>query len=73
MQEKQNSAATKTSQRRAALRVAGSGPVKLRLPDTSSESFRGKCERESLSLANDPHEAEVGRTGAFLGRQYTRS
>jgi hypothetical protein len=33
--------------------------VQLWLPDTSSESFRRKCERESLSLANDPHDAEV--------------
>jgi hypothetical protein len=33
--------------------------VQLWLPDTSSESFRRKCERESLSLTNDPLEAET--------------
>jgi hypothetical protein len=44
---------------RESLRAAGLRPVQLWLPDTSSESFRQKCERESLSLASDPHEAEV--------------
>jgi hypothetical protein len=45
--------------RRAVLRVAGSGPLKLCRPETPSESFRLMCESESLSLANDPHEAEM--------------
>jgi hypothetical protein len=44
---------------REQLRSAGLRPVQLWLPDTSSESFRRKCERESLSLAGDPHEVEV--------------
>ena len=43
---------------RERLRAAGLRPVQLWLPDTSSESFRRKCERESLSLTNDPLEAE---------------
>jgi hypothetical protein len=44
---------------REQLRAAGLRPVQLWLPDTSSESFRRKCERESLSLTNDPLEAET--------------
>jgi len=41
------------------LRANGLRPVQLWLPDTSSDSFRRKCKQESLSLVNDPHEAEV--------------
>jgi len=41
------------------LRASGLRPVQLWLPDTSSESFRKKCEQESLSLADDPHETDV--------------
>ena len=44
---------------RESLRAAGLRPVQLWLPDTSSESFRQKCEQESLSLVADPHEAET--------------
>ncbi|MGA3100671.1 MAG: antitoxin MazE family protein [Terracidiphilus sp.] len=44
---------------REQLRAAGLRPVQLWLPNTSSESFRKKCEGESLSLANDPLEAET--------------
>jgi hypothetical protein len=44
---------------REALRAAGLRPVQLWLPDTSSESFRRKCEQESLSLAGDPLETDV--------------
>jgi hypothetical protein len=44
---------------REQLRAAGLRPVQLWLPDTTSESFRKKCERESLLLANDPLEAET--------------
>jgi hypothetical protein len=44
---------------REQLRAAGLRPVQLWLPDTSSEAFRKKCAQESLSLANDPHEAET--------------
>jgi len=34
-------------------------PVQIWVPDTRSESFRRKCERESMSLVADPHEAET--------------
>jgi hypothetical protein len=44
---------------REQLRAAGLRPVQIWLPDTSSENFRGKCERESLSLTNDPLEDET--------------
>ena len=44
---------------RDSLRAAGLKPVQLWIPDTRAESFRQKCERESLSLAGDPQEAET--------------
>jgi hypothetical protein len=44
---------------RDSLRAAGLKPVQLWIPDTRSESFRQKCERESLSLVGDPQEAEM--------------
>ncbi len=54
-----NAVTMRVRKHRKALRAAGLRPVQLWLPDTSSMSFRRKCKRESLSLANDPHEAEV--------------
>jgi hypothetical protein len=59
MQKKQNPATTTTPSRRAILHAARSGPIQLRPPRFSPESFRRKCEEESLSLANDPQEVEV--------------
>jgi hypothetical protein len=44
---------------REQLRAEGLKPVQIWVPDTRSESFRRKCERESLSLAADPLEAET--------------
>jgi hypothetical protein len=44
---------------REQLRAEGLKPVQLWLPDTRSESFRQKCERECLSLVADPLEAET--------------
>ncbi|MGO9775030.1 MAG: antitoxin MazE family protein [Terracidiphilus sp.] len=44
---------------REALRTAGFKPVQIWIPDTRLESFRKRCQRECLSLANDPHEAET--------------
>ena len=44
---------------RDSLRIAGMKPVQIWVPDTRSESFRRKCERESLSLVADPQEAET--------------
>jgi hypothetical protein len=44
---------------REQLRAEGLKPVQIWVPDTRSESFRRKCERESLSLGADPLEAET--------------
>jgi hypothetical protein len=44
---------------REQLRAEGLKPVQIWVSDTRSESFRRKCERESLSLAADPLEAET--------------
>jgi hypothetical protein len=44
---------------REALRAAGFKPVQIWIPDTRLESFRKRCERECLSLVDDPHEAET--------------
>lgn len=44
---------------REQLRAEGLKPVQIWIPDTRSESFRRKCERESLSLAHDPLEDET--------------
>jgi hypothetical protein len=58
---------------REQLRAAGLKPVQIWVPDTRSESFRRKCEQESLSLAGDPLEpetlawiAEVGDTDGWV-------
>ena len=44
---------------RQQLRAEGLKPVQIWIPDTRSESFRRKCERESLSLADNPLEDET--------------
>ena len=44
---------------REILRAEGLRPVQIWVPDTRLESFRKQCERESLSLGNDPLEAET--------------
>jgi hypothetical protein len=56
-----NSITMRVRKHREHLRAAGLRPVQLWLPDTSSESFRRKCEAESNSLAHDPQEADVLR------------
>lgn len=44
---------------RKQLRADGMKPIQIWIPDTKSESFRQKCERESVSLAADPLEADT--------------
>jgi hypothetical protein len=44
---------------RDSLRELGLKPLQIWIPDTRSESFRQQCERESLLVASDPHEAEI--------------
>jgi hypothetical protein len=54
-----NPATISECQRRTFLHAERLRPVRLWLPDTRSAAFREKCERESLSLAADPLEAET--------------
>jgi hypothetical protein len=49
----------RVNKHRESLRAAGLRPVQIWVPDTRSANFREKCERESLSLAADPLEAET--------------
>jgi len=58
---------------RDSLRLAGLKPIQIWIPDTRSESFHQKCERESLSLKGDPQEdgtlawiAEVADTEGWV-------
>ena len=51
--------AARVRKHREQLRAEGLKPVQIWGPDTRAESFRHKCERESLSLANDPLETET--------------
>ena len=44
---------------REQLRAEGLKPVQIWIPDTRSESFRRKCEQESLSLTADPLETDT--------------
>ena len=44
---------------REQFRAEGLKPIQIWIPDTRSESFRRKCEQESLSLAADPLEADT--------------
>jgi hypothetical protein len=44
---------------REQLRADGLKPIQIWIPDTRSESFRQKCELESLSLISDPQEVEI--------------
>jgi hypothetical protein len=59
MRKKRNSATTPQPKRPVDLHAGEPRLLKPRLVDTSSESSRKKCERESLMIANDLHEAEV--------------
>ena len=44
---------------REQLRAEGLKPIQIWVPDTRSESYRRKCQQESLSLKADPLEAET--------------
>ncbi len=52
-----------TSQRvqkhRDSLRAAGMRLVQIWVPDTKREGFALECKRQSLLLANDPHEVDA--------------
>jgi hypothetical protein len=55
--------ASSTSERvkrhREALRRAGLRPVQRWLIDTRRPGFKDECRRQSLSLSNDPQEADI--------------
>ena len=55
----QSTTTDRVRKHREALRAAGLKPVQLWLPDTRSQSFRQKCQQESLLLSRDPLEAET--------------
>ncbi|MDY6822812.1 MAG: antitoxin MazE family protein [Thermodesulfobacteriota bacterium] len=44
---------------RAGLRAAGLRPIQIWIPDTRKEGFAEECRRQSLLVANDPHEKEI--------------
>ena len=54
-----SAAAERVRKHRGQLRADGFKPIQIWVPDTRSESFRLKCERESLSLVHDPQEADT--------------
>lgn len=41
------------------LRAAGLRPIQIWIPDTRREGFAEECRRQSLLIADDPHEKEV--------------
>ena len=43
---------------RARLRAQGLRPIQIWVPDTRTEEFRKEAHRQSLLVANSPHEAE---------------
>jgi len=44
---------------RQGLRAAGLRPLQIWVPDTRKPGFAEECRRQSLSLRDDPHEAET--------------
>ena len=48
---------------RARMRAAGLRPVEIWVPDTRSESFRAEAHRQSLAVAQSPHD---GLDQAFI-------
>jgi len=51
--------AARVRKHRLALRAAGLRPVQIWVPDTRRRGFAEECRRQSLSLRNDAHEAEI--------------
>jgi hypothetical protein len=58
MTERSNIAA-RVQKHRQALRAAGLRPIQIWVPDTRRRGFAAECRRQSLSLRDDPHEAET--------------
>jgi hypothetical protein len=55
---KPKSSRDKVRAHRAKLRAAGLRPIQIWVPDTRSPDFARQAHRDSLAIANDPHEAE---------------
>ena len=51
--------AARVRKHRLALRAAGLRPVQIWVPDTRRRGFAAECRRQSLSLHDDAHEAEI--------------
>ena len=57
-QKRKASSRDKVRAHRARLRAHGLRPIQLWVPDTRTPEFAEQAHRESLAIANDPHEAE---------------
>jgi hypothetical protein len=53
-----NSSRAKVRGHRVRLREQGLRPIQLWVPDVRSPAFRAEAHRQSLAIANSPHEAE---------------
>ena len=51
--------AERVQKHRSGLRAAGLRPVQIWVPDTRSSGFANECRRQSLSLQDDPQEADI--------------
>ncbi len=55
----QSNTASRVQKHRATLRASGLRPVQIWVPDTRQKGFAEECQRQSLALQSDAHEAEV--------------
>ncbi len=55
----QSNTASRVQKHRATLRASGLRPVQIWVPDTRQKGFAEECQRQSLALHRDAHEAEV--------------
>ena len=53
-----SSSRDKIRKHREKLRAQGLRPVQIWVPDTTTPEFREEARRQSLRIANSPHEAE---------------
>lgn len=53
------SVAERVQKHRDRLRDSGLRPLQIWVPDTRREGFAKECRRQSLLIANDPHEKDV--------------
>ena len=54
-----SSVARRVQKHRDGLRTAGLRPIQIWVPDTRRKGFAEECLRQSLLIANDPHEKDV--------------